>query len=251
MYSTAFMGLMGGGGVYRAKAVNFDGSTYLSKTSDFTGNANAKTMLFSLCFKRTKSATMELLSARNPLTGGNIAIQVISGGTMNMTLTDTSNSAVVVASISGAFSGNSWVQLSGYIDVTNSSNRGMYLGDSAATVTWTNYSNTNIDFTQSNGYNFGADGGNSGKITGDIADVYFAFGQYLDLSVTNNRRKFVDVNGKPADLGDGGLNPTGVAPILYLSRRNDTASSFATNKGTGGGMTITGTLTNSTTSPSD
>lgn len=73
-----------------------------------------------------------------------------------------------------------------------------------------------------------------------------------NITVKANRRKFISANGKPVFLGTDGSKPTGTPPIVFLSQqRNDTPNTFNINRGTGGDFTITGTLTESTTSPSD
>lgn len=82
----------------------------------------------------------------------------------------------------------------------------------------------------------------------DVANPWFAPGQFIDFSVLGNRRKFVDGSGKPVDLGTDGSIPTGTAPAIFFSGN---ASSFAINKGTGGAFTLTGALTNASSSPSD
>lgn len=84
--------------------------------------------------------------------------------------------------------------------------------------------------------------------TGHIADVYIAPGQFIDFSVEANRRKFISADGKPVDLGSNCSTPTGTAPAVCFSGN---ASSFGTNKGTGGAFTLTGTLTDAVTSPSN
>jgi hypothetical protein len=83
---------------------------------------------------------------------------------------------------------------------------------------------------------------------GDAADLWIAPGQFIDFSVEANRRKFIDADGKPVSLGADGSTPTGTAPAVFFS---GDSSSFATNKGTGGAFTLTGSLTDALTSPSD
>ena len=92
----------------------------------------------------------------------------------------------------------------------------------------------------------------AGKLDGCLAEFYFAPGQYLDFSNVYNRRKFISATGKPVSLGATGSLPTGTAPVVY-QRGADAAAvaTFATNLGTGGDFTITGTLTTGSTSPSD
>lgn len=92
-------------------------------------------------------------------------------------------------------------------------------------------------------------GGREGStfVLGDCADYYLAFDQWLDLSNPANVAKFI-ADGKPVDLGVDGSTPTGTAPTIFFS---GDATGFATNKGTGGAFTLTGVLTNASTSPSD
>jgi hypothetical protein len=91
------------------------------------------------------------------------------------------------------------------------------------------------------------DGFGDGLIA-DVSNFWMAPGQYIDFSVEANRRKFIDANGKPVDLGADGSTPTGTAPAVFFS---GDASGFGTNKGTGGTFTLTGALTDATTGPSD
>lgn len=82
-------------------------------------------------------------------------------------------------------------------------------------------------------------------LTGDMADVRIAPGMSLDLSVTANRRYFIDASGKP-------VNPTaataalGEPPMLF----SGDASTFGTNQGTGGAFALTGAITDASSSPS-
>jgi len=86
--------------------------------------------------------------------------------------------------------------------------------------------------------------------TYDCADYWFAPNVYIDFTQTANRRKFISAAGKPVDLGADGSTPTGTAPAIFLSG-DASPTGFQFNKGTGGAFTLTGTLTNATTSPSD
>ena len=74
--------------------------------------------------------------------------------------------------------------------------------------------------------------------TGDLGDLWFEDGLYIDLSVEANLRKFIGAYGNPVDLGADGSTPNTTAPIVYLGR--DIAT-FHTNLGTGGGFTLVGT----------
>lgn len=83
-------------------------------------------------------------------------------------------------------------------------------------------------------------------INDDMAEVWFDFGTFVDLSVEANRLKFRQLDGYAADLGAKGQRVTGSAPDLYFT---GDATNWFINQGTGGEFTATGTLTDSPTSP--
>lgn len=113
------------------------------------------------------------------------------------------------------------------------------------------FTNDTIDYTLGD---FGVGAGTAGgaKTNGCLAEVYFAPGQYLNFADSSNRRKFITVEGYPANLGSDGATPTGTAPAVYLHLDDaEAVANFATNRGSGGNFTITGTLDTGSTSPSD
>ena len=108
------------------------------------------------------------------------------------------------------------------------------------------------DVSNLNGLPFYVGGDSYKNFVGELADVWIGVGQFLDLTVQANREKFIDANGKAADLGVDGSGPTGVAPAIFFHRDTDApASDFASNRGTGGAFSLTGSLTASSTNPSD
>ena len=91
----------------------------------------------------------------------------------------------------------------------------------------------------------------SAKVHGDLAEVYIAYGQYLDFTVTSNRRKFISSTGKPVNLGTDGSLPTAVSPSVYFHLAHSEApADFGLNRGSGGNFTVQGSLTTAATSPS-
>lgn len=111
-----------------------------------------------------------------------------------------------------------------------------YLDDVDTTPAIATYTDDVIDFADVNVY-VGSD--TTDYFNGDIADFWFDTGTYIDLSNVANRRKFISASGSPVDLGSNGEKVTGSAPDIFLS---GDATGFATNKGTGGGFTLNGTL---------
>jgi hypothetical protein len=113
-----------------------------------------------------------------------------------------------------------------------------------------------IDFAGVTEWTIGADQAGSGNFfTGELDDIIFWPGYFLDISNADNLRKLVSSDGatesqsdqyrqdarptpfyKPVGYGHSGDLPTGgTKPILHL------ASNFQINRGTGGNFTVNGT----------
>lgn len=87
------------------------------------------------------------------------------------------------------------------------------------------------------------------QFQGCMADLYFDT-NYLDLSVTANRRKFINGAKRPVNLGANGSLPTGTQPIIFLSLAKDAAvATFGANKGSGSGFSISTTLNAASSNP--
>lgn len=104
-----------------------------------------------------------------------------------------------------------------------------------------------IDYTRGN-HAIGASLVPGDRLNGCLAEFYMNLSTFTDFSVEANRRKFRTAGGKPNSLGANGAGPTGAQPIVYFK---GPASAFPTNRGTGGNYTVTGTLTDGSTNPSD
>lgn len=81
--------------------------------------------------------------------------------------------------------------------------------------------------------------GTTANYTGNLAQFFMIFGQALDLSVTDDRRKFCGSGGSVVNLGFNGWRPFSAAPHVFL---NGDGSAFATNQVNGVAGTATGTL---------
>lgn len=116
----------------------------------------------------------------------------------------------------------------------------------ASLTTFTALNEGLIDWTDSD-YFVGATAAGAQKMNGDLSEVYVT-DEFLDISIEANRRKFIDANGFPVDLGSDGSTPTGTAALEFFSGSTD---AWHTNKGSGGGHTENGALTDAASSPSD
>lgn len=234
--------------VYAAQGVLFDGTNdFIRKATDLSGNADGKLWTASFWFKRGATGGNQYI-----YTGTNSAAvrtHIIFNGSNQIEIRGDSTAPATVLSIhSSAITDTaSWHHCAFSIDLANSSNRHLYI-DGVSDLTVTTYTNTNIEFTTTE-HTLGADGSDTSKLNANLADFWMN-NTYLDLSVAANRAKFRTSAGKPEYVGDSGALVTGTAPLIFCSKiSRNSAADFASNKGTGGGFTITGTLTASATNP--
>jgi len=228
----------GGGGGYIAKAVHFDGSSYF--VSDNLVTADSPLGLFSVWFN-------DDLYSWETFNGGFFAIR-LDLNVINCDFWDTTNSVhfnfeyVPTEPLPEA-----WGNVVIAVDTNHPA--GEKIGQ---IVINGDYKTVNVVSDTASAFDIGWSQDNTTTAfaedasTTDAADSYAAMGQFLDLSNSSNVEKFI-IGGKPVYLGANGELPTGTSPTVFFSGDADT---FGTNLGTGGTFTLTGALTNATTSPS-
>ena len=241
------------------ESADFDGTNdYMARGAALTGAADSKSGIFSAWFRidgtdATKQLTLlaqlgsKLLVCRtidlfSPVADSFLIQGVNSLGTV----------VVGFCSSTSYTQSATWRHLLASWDLSTLSTH-LYVNDvddkAAAGLVATN---DTVVYTAADWFVGASSAGGQNKADGCIGELYFAPGQYLDFSVTNNRRKFITSSGKPVYLGADGAGPTGTAPLVYFHLDpSETVANFATNRGTGGDFTITGALTAGSTSPSD
>ena len=232
------------------EAVSFDGAKgtnnatdYLSRTTPLSNQADSKTFTFS---------TWAWLDGANGgllYLGNNRFFITFEGGGdyFKCEGRDANNTRHLrFEAPTGLVPVNTWVNILMSFDMSDTSKRHIYINEvdiTSATFTgsFPTYTNGTLDFTPaaSSGadmtYRIGAQYNAQSKLGGRLAHFFFDY-TYRNLSVTANRRLFIDADGKPADSDTlAALNP-----IMYLPMKDaDTAGS---NTGTGGNFTAVGTL---------
>ena len=243
-----FFGLGGDGG-YRADAVNFDGSNdYLTRGAELTGVIDGKqgTISFWLdltggdgtdmtIFASSVAATQRFTTAR--IANNTFLVQAFNSTPTVILHINTSNTFVA----SGG-----WLHFLASWDLGTGGARHIYVND-ASDLSVTTFTDDTIDYVSSGNWPIGALADGSSKITADVADLWFN-NAFIDITVEANRRKFIDPNGDPEPLGEAGQLVTGTAPLVFQS---GPTADWHTNKGTGGGFTENGALTDGSSSPSD
>lgn len=244
--------LLGRAGGYVANAVDFDGTNdYLTRGAGLTGASDHSQGIFSawLRLDGSDATLMRLIRAAD---GNAVLILRDSGNKFVFHLSNTAaTSTLAFKTVNSYTSGSAWRHVLASWDLNfgaGSKLSHLYIdGTSDITVTTDSGSAANVDYTQTD-WGFMASHAGASLWNGCVSEFYFAPGQFLDLSDSSNRSKFRTAGGKPADLGSDGSTPTGTSPLVYLKGN---AAGFATNSGTGGNLTLTGTLDTASTSPSD
>lgn len=220
----------------RVDSLDFDGSTdYLtSSLGPLSGVVDGNSGIFS-CWIRmeggdntqmrifggvTNPATTYFAVRRTTTNRVEIEGRTTAGG-LNMDLQSSAN----------VINGSGWKHILCSWNVTDI--RHLYMND-VSDLSVANGPTATVDYVHTQ-YSVGAQPSATLFFNGLISEVYFAPNQFLDFSVTANRRKFITAAGKPAYLGRYGEAPTGTKPAVYLSlKKNAALTSFMTNLGTGG-----------------
>jgi hypothetical protein len=140
-----------------------------------------------------------------------------------------------------------WTCILASWDLSAALNVQIYKNDTPASLAVTAKVEGLLEHTSLDNVSIGSNVNGGNKVNACLAQVYFNTAEFIDFSVEANRRKFISSGGNPVDLGADGSGPTGTAPICFLS---GATASWHTNKGSGGGMTENGALTDCATSPS-
>jgi len=213
-----------------ANAVAFDGvNDYLSTTSALTGATDSKQITGSFWVNPDVDSNFENIAH---LSNGHFRVLKGSSGNIIRIRADNAAGTEIMDIRAGSLSINSWTHVIFSFDLTDTGKRHIYFNDVDQSLTVGTYTNDDIDFTAAGNY-VGSNDAGSSVYDGDIADLWIDFGTYIDLSVEDNRRKFISNTGQPVYLGETGLRPTGSVPEFFLS---GATNNWHINKGTGGGF---------------
>lgn len=232
-------------------AADFDGTNdILKRGANFTGIANSKKGILSLWVRLDAVSFSAIFVGKVSSTDSKLLLAINSGTFTLDILRASASSTVLTLASNGSKSTGIWYHVLMAWD--RAAGVGYCYVNDVDESNLTNGSDENAPYTSMVDWHVGAHVNDTLKTDGCVADVYFAPGQYIDISVESNRRKFITADGTPAKLGATGDTPTGTAPILYSHLDDgETANNLAINRGTGGNLTVTGGLATCATSPSD
>lgn len=230
---------------YVPNAVYFDGSNdWTNRGSTFTDMVDEYTVTGSFWFNRTGNYTTNSYITRF---GNRFRINFDStSDVLEFEMLDSSGNARYSQGTT-SITESGWHHLVFSIDMQNPPNNLFLLDGTPENFSTPAALPSEIDFTTADAGIGAAANGNS-KMQGHLADFWLDTGTFIDLSVEANRRKFIDEDGNPVYLGSDGSLPTGEAPDIFLS--GDTEN-WHSNKGTGGGFTENGALSDAGSAPGD
>lgn len=227
-------------------AASSDGTStnYMKRGAGLTGAADGKTVTFSGWIRKHADVGSggHVISGTTTLNGSTYRFAVVLSADDCITFFGYNSAGAVIldARSNNIIPVGPWVHVLASFDLNSGSGCQIYVNDVSDVFTpVATFSNQAVDFTVAD-WGVAALPSGLGKLDVSLADLWLAPGVFLDLSVTANRRKFIDADLNPVSLGATGNTPTGTAPLVFLS--GDLAA-WHTNKGTGGGFTMTGALT--------
>lgn len=242
---------------YAAGAVNFDGTNdYTTRGAQFTNQANSKSGILSVWLKFAAGGDggeQSVFQILGPGVDFVIRFAVKREATNKFSVdarTSAGTQVLIMTSTTSWTSANGWIHFLLAWNLATPVAR-MYVNDVDDETAGSTETDGTIEYAIASGDNyFGTRNAAGIKLNADVAEFYFAPGQFLDISSSANRRKFITAGLKPVNLGADCSTPTGTAPrACFKHTTGAAATDFAVNLGDGGNMTITGTLTQSATSP--
>jgi hypothetical protein len=226
------------GSFYAATPVAFDGvNDYLTRGTGLTGAVDSKFYTGSLWFRRSDGIGVDQrIFADN---AGRIQLQVTTGNALLLLAVDSGLTTILQATMA-TISDTEWHHLAWSVNMADTGERWVLLDTAVVAATWTTYTDAEIDFTGGN-LAIGARTNGTLPFIGDLADLRLWDGVLLDLSVAGNQALLVTPGGHPVrpDLG----NATIGSPIVQFS---GSLATWHENKGSGGGFTENGELTDGT-----
>lgn len=231
---------------------DFDGTNdFMTRGADLTGLSNSKSGILSFWKRLDGSDGLQQVVLGNQFF--DFGVQKLASNVFQLFgFNEVASATCLDLRTSAAFTaGASWLHILTSWNLAVAGSGRLYVNDVSDKIEVA-YVNNNIGYTAGSDWSVGALAGDPFKLDGCLAEVYFAPGQYLDFDLVPFRRRFRSASGKPVHLGSDGSLPTGTAPAVYQHLDDGEAvANFATNRGSGGNFTITGTLGTGSTSPSD
>jgi len=236
---------------YTTTAKDYDGSTYGERVGGLSGIADGPRGTFRICFRKDSSdgASAALFCLFESGGGaGQFLVELDSSNRLRVSGTQPSAANAFARTTTATYLASptwtdllmSWDLPTSTVQMYVATGNGDYQLVSAFDLSVT--VNANINYTTNRARLASHNG--TGHWEGCICEAFFHTA-HIDLSIAANREKF-RLSGKPVYLGAAGELPLGVQPLGYWPGGDP-----ANNLGTGGTLTVTGSLTACSSSPTD
>lgn len=249
-------GILSSYGQYIVKSVDFDGTNdYMKTGAGLTGASDSGlgTVSFWIRLDGGDTTFMTILHAATTVGGPASRFRVRRQDTNKLSIVGVNSANTTIldgSTLNSLVSGSNWHHIAISFDLSDTGKR-HFIVDGIEDGSWFTYTNSTIDYTVAD-WTIGGQANGGTKFNGCIAEFYFTMGQYIDLSNATNLAKLRNNANKPVNLGVTGTAPGLGTPNIYCRVNSvGTASDFATNLGSGGNFTITGSLDLGSDSPSD
>jgi hypothetical protein len=224
----------GGGGGYTINAIEFGGGEKMESTSMSEQGGDTKGLIsFNFYQPSAWQPTYIIMAGYNSTWGETWGIRQASSNRVSFFVYDTAGAnALSWVSTETDFAANTWYTMIFSFDIS-SGTPGLQVARRPSGGSWSLLNTSGVSITSGNPIRQTSRGavGDTNNIY--FADIYASLNRKLDLSVGANRDLFLPT----ADKGATGNTPTGTQPQWFFS---GATGSWATNKGTAGGMTVTG-----------
>lgn len=236
---------------------NFNGTTtYLNRTSSIYGSDSSQGTL-SVWVRQSITGPKSVFEIYNSTTNNFISL-VFSDGTVSVTISKDNTAANRLSfssTLNAYLSTTKWYHILASWDVGFSAGSrllglcvdGIFDVRSPVISSGTSFTST---YSSMNISNIGVSSITTlgTYFNGDISELCFIPGTYMDISVIANIRKFISDTKRPVYLGSSGNLPVNSTPALFMQ---GVGTGFNINSGTGGNYTTNGTLGTPTTTPSN
>lgn len=235
---------------FSPEAVEFDGTNdYLTHTGSFTGAADNKFITVSAWFWLDSLAIQRTILAT--AANGHIQVRVNASGKPDLHAHSTPGfEGCIAMESSNILTVGTQYHILYSADCADVAKCFGYVNEAALTFSAKLITDANIKWTGGQDHLIGTMFNFGSLMDGSLGEVYMT-NEWLDISLLANRRKFINADGTPADLGSDGSTPTGTQPLLYMKGEAADWNAGTANAGSGGTMTMTGAVVDSAHEPMD
>lgn len=234
---------------YEANPVTFDGENdfiMLTSNDRFIGSMSGKKGILSCWVKINGSIGSLMVIFRGSEFISSIEIEILSNGKLSIRGASTSGASILdIETVNPFIQSTKWIHILASWDMSVAGSSRLFISD-ISDLLETVFIDDVLKYAQT-GPSMGGLTDAQSVLNGCMADFYWNSFDYLDFNIEANRRKFIDINGKPVNLGVDGSIPASSIPIIYLSGSTD---NWHINKGSGGGFNSNEVLTDCIDSPS-